>query len=539
LARNLPPHSKLARVFGVDQQGVGTEADGERKEYVPSLLHFSAAHGLRDLTAQLLNLPGSVKAFGTPNCNGEYPSNLAENNGHTVLKEFMDNYMEVSALIDHKTRNSSRTSELVSQMVSGHYIAHTRCDQIDGSYIDPEIEEVQAVYETLFPGPLDKPVPPLPSQQIMDGIYTTEEDYLAMKPGLFPPPPLPRDLEDDESIQQAINDAADYNFGNDLFHPDHFQRQRNWSELETPPPRPPRKTSQNDELFNRSREPSLHSVPEEKETTKTDDYDESNRTGAVMATYGEIKVEKRPNYFLSPEQEKLIHLQKQVKANKLTINEAVARYKKWKKDHRFSRNNSNFKTQQDRLKKLRLSLEKVNKNKRKSECFQCSGPIDVGSTTFADALSKMKAGSVKKKTSQSIRKDGGDAATSKADQKTKFFHFNRRQSVRHSSKRLPNIKKLASDKKDERMDNEYGESFALNRRASLSFDDELQGVANQHVEIPPTPPPRSMNVQQTALYTQRGIPSRNAPTPLISPGSSGYSSSGCGTLPPPPLPRRR
>lgn len=70
----------------------------ERKEYIPSLLHFAAAHGLRDLTAQLLNLPGSVKAFGTPNCNGDYPSNLAENNGHTVLKEYMDNYM---VSVDH------------------------------------------------------------------------------------------------------------------------------------------------------------------------------------------------------------------------------------------------------------------------------------------------------------------------------------------------------------------------------------------------------------------------------------------------------
>jgi len=532
LARNLPPHSKLARVFGVDQQGIGTEADEERKEYVPSLLHFSAAHGLRDLTAQLLNLPGSVKAFGTPNCNGEYPSNLAENNGHTVLKEFMDNYMEVSALIDHKTRNSSRTSELVSQIVSGHYIANTRCDEIDGFYIDPEIQEVQAVYETLFPDPLDKPARALPSIRQQ----TTGENYIAMKPGMFAPPaPLPRDLEDDEAIRQAMDEeAADYNLGDDLLHPDRQQRRGEILEWWSPPP-PSREKSQNEEFFSRSREPSLHSVPEEKETaTKTcDDNDESNRTGAVMATYGEIKVEKRPNYFLIPEQEQLINLQKKVKENKLTINEAEARYKKWKKEHRFSRNNSNFKTQQDRLKKLRLSLEKVNKNKKKGECFQCSGPRDVASSTFADALSKMEAGSVKnKKTNKNNKKDRSNSAPPKADQKTnKFFHFNRRQSVRHSSKRLSNIKKL-SDKDDERMDNEYGESFNLKRRVSPSFENE--------VETPPTPPPRTM---QSPLHTQRSsIPPRNAPTPQqISPGSSGYSSSGSGSSaqPPPPLPRRR
>lgn len=28
LARNLPPNSKLARVFGIDQDGVGSQGDG-------------------------------------------------------------------------------------------------------------------------------------------------------------------------------------------------------------------------------------------------------------------------------------------------------------------------------------------------------------------------------------------------------------------------------------------------------------------------------------------------------------------------------
>jgi len=66
---------------------------GYRKEYAPTLLHFAAMYGLRNLTALLLRCPGSVRAYGTANCDGDYPTNLAEKAGHWDLKDYMKSYM--------------------------------------------------------------------------------------------------------------------------------------------------------------------------------------------------------------------------------------------------------------------------------------------------------------------------------------------------------------------------------------------------------------------------------------------------------------
>ena len=52
-------------------------------------------HGLKNLTAQLLRCPGAVRAYGMANCDGDYPTNLAEKSGHWDLKNYMQSYMVI------------------------------------------------------------------------------------------------------------------------------------------------------------------------------------------------------------------------------------------------------------------------------------------------------------------------------------------------------------------------------------------------------------------------------------------------------------
>ena len=51
----------------------------------PTLLHFSAHHGLERLTSVLLECPGAVTANQMRNCSDMTPSELAQVNGHLDL----------------------------------------------------------------------------------------------------------------------------------------------------------------------------------------------------------------------------------------------------------------------------------------------------------------------------------------------------------------------------------------------------------------------------------------------------------------------
>uniref|UniRef100_A0A673N0N8 DBB domain-containing protein n=1 Tax=Sinocyclocheilus rhinocerous TaxID=307959 RepID=A0A673N0N8_9TELE len=54
-------------------------------EDIPTLLHFAAQHGLRDLASALLQCPGSRQALKIPNSHGHTPLDLAHVHGHNQL----------------------------------------------------------------------------------------------------------------------------------------------------------------------------------------------------------------------------------------------------------------------------------------------------------------------------------------------------------------------------------------------------------------------------------------------------------------------
>ncbi|XP_077999060.1 phosphoinositide 3-kinase adapter protein 1-like [Glandiceps talaboti] len=75
------------------------EAVAKTKE-TPTLIHFAAKFGLQDLTSLLMNSPGALIAFEITNCNGDYPNDIAKENGHFGLADFLESFVECGALME-------------------------------------------------------------------------------------------------------------------------------------------------------------------------------------------------------------------------------------------------------------------------------------------------------------------------------------------------------------------------------------------------------------------------------------------------------
>ncbi|XP_076144603.1 B-cell scaffold protein with ankyrin repeats-like isoform X1 [Alosa pseudoharengus] len=72
-------------------------ASGSTREDIPTLLHFVAQHGLRDLGSVLLQCPGAQRALHTPNRHGQTPLDLAQANGHTQLHILLQGALNVQS----------------------------------------------------------------------------------------------------------------------------------------------------------------------------------------------------------------------------------------------------------------------------------------------------------------------------------------------------------------------------------------------------------------------------------------------------------
>lgn len=83
----------------------------QRKEELPTLLHFAARYGLKKLTTVLLQCPGALQAYSVMNKYGDYPNTLAEKSGFFDLRQFMDEYV-VSAGMKEPSRDCRFPSDI-------------------------------------------------------------------------------------------------------------------------------------------------------------------------------------------------------------------------------------------------------------------------------------------------------------------------------------------------------------------------------------------------------------------------------------------
>lgn len=63
---------------------------------LPTMLHFAAKHGLKELTAKLTDLPDACLAHAIRNVDSKMPEDLARSHKHMSLSSFLENFREVN-----------------------------------------------------------------------------------------------------------------------------------------------------------------------------------------------------------------------------------------------------------------------------------------------------------------------------------------------------------------------------------------------------------------------------------------------------------
>ncbi|XP_039273636.2 uncharacterized protein LOC120347653 isoform X2 [Styela clava] len=337
------PDNKLSIVFGNDQQ-LGEDQDGNREEYVPTLLHFSAMYGLRDLTTNLLRCPGAVQAYGTANCDGDYPTNLAEKSGHWDLRDFMQTYMEVAAMVhdNYGNKGNMQTSEIMSSMVYGQYLSFA------GDVGIPE-----DIYVAIGDG-------------FMSNV-NTPPGYVPMQPAAVSHD-LPQSVDYDYTLRRILEGD---------------EPEKEYEMLDSPlqiPPIPGERRKSTFMCAPVNEEPPLPPPREPKLPPR-----ESIDPQTAMLTLPKFSSN------MSPAQEELISLQKKVKLGELTINQAVFRFKEWERKHKETA--ASFQYQQENLHRLRISLMKSRDERKQrgdSGSIKISEPLVAGSSTYDKVLLKTR-----------------------------------------------------------------------------------------------------------------------------------------------------
>ncbi|KAJ1143074.1 hypothetical protein NDU88_009385 [Pleurodeles waltl] len=90
--KNNIPASGL-HLFGIHQIEEDDASANQRDDELPTLLHFAAKYGLKNLTALLLTCPGALQAYSVCNKHGDFPNGIAEKHGYKDLRQFMDDYV--------------------------------------------------------------------------------------------------------------------------------------------------------------------------------------------------------------------------------------------------------------------------------------------------------------------------------------------------------------------------------------------------------------------------------------------------------------
>lgn len=81
---------------GFNVMDFSQNTEKQRGEEMPTLLHFAAHYGLKELCAAILDSPGAGSACRVRNLRGHNPADIAEKEGHLCLANMLDNYSRLS-----------------------------------------------------------------------------------------------------------------------------------------------------------------------------------------------------------------------------------------------------------------------------------------------------------------------------------------------------------------------------------------------------------------------------------------------------------
>ncbi|KAK2523543.1 Tm9sf3 [Columba guinea] len=304
LKKNIPASG--LHLFGINQLEEEDMTTNQRDEELPTLLHFSARYGLKNLTALLLTCPGALQAYSVANKYGHYPNTIAEKHGFKDLRQFIDEYVcsdtEVSFILDVEMLQSKPDTP-----VAGDEVSLTTKDSmlrkfLEGSSVDvPDSEEGVC------------------QQHGEDVYYSVEQDTFPQEMASRPPVPVPRP---ESSSPQPDNELyISKIFAQKAQRPENLYVPRGRVKKETIV-RPVRDLSQS----------------------------------SIYDPFAGMK---------TPGQRQLITLQEQVKMGILTVDEAVLHFKEWQLNQK--KRSESFRFQQENLKRLRDSITRRQMEKQKKD----------------------------------------------------------------------------------------------------------------------------------------------------------------------------
>lgn len=356
--KNNIPASGL-HLFGINQLEEEDMTTNQRDEELPTLLHFAAKYGLKNLTALLLTCPGALQAYSVANRAGHYPNNIAENHGFKDLRQFIDEYVETADMLKSHIKEELMQGEEDDSVYES--MAHLSTDLLMKCSLNPGCDE--ELYESMAnfapAAPEDLYVEMLQSAPeapvARDQLSVTSKDSMIRKFLEGSSTDVP---DSEDPYQECGEDELYHTVEQDDFPQEMVNRPP------VPVPRPDSSTLHQDrELY----------------ISKVFAGKTQERPSNVYVSTGKMK--KEPAVRLvrdqsqssvydpfagmkTPGQRQLITLQEQVKMGILNVDEAVLHFKEWQLNQK--KRSESFRFQQENLKRLRDSITRRQMERQKA-----------------------------------------------------------------------------------------------------------------------------------------------------------------------------
>uniref|UniRef100_A0A5F7Z9V9 Phosphoinositide 3-kinase adapter protein 1 n=1 Tax=Macaca mulatta TaxID=9544 RepID=A0A5F7Z9V9_MACMU len=332
--KNNIPASGL-HLFGINQLEEEDMMTNQRDEELPTLLHFAAKYGLKNLTALLLTCPGALQAYSVANKHGHYPNTMAEKHGFRDLRQFIDEYVETVDMLKSHIKEELMQGEEADAVYES--MAHLSTDLLMKCSLNPGCDE--DLYESMAA------FVPAATEDLCNSMGTTN---------------LERDqchLGQEEDVYHMVDD--DDAFSMDLA-----------SRPPVPVPRPETTASGAHQLPDNEPYICKGKFFAEKSQERPGNFyvsSESLRKGPPVRPWRDRPQSSIYDPFAgmkTPGQRQLITLQEQVKLGIVNVDEAVLHFKEWQLNQK--KRSESFRFQQENLKRLRDSITRRQREKQKS-----------------------------------------------------------------------------------------------------------------------------------------------------------------------------
>ncbi|KAG7279822.1 hypothetical protein CRUP_013732 [Coryphaenoides rupestris] len=385
LASNMPVGG--LQLFGIKQIEINNMSTYQRKEDLPTLLHFAARYGLKKLTTALLHCPGALQAYSVMNRRGEYPNTVAERCGYTELRQFMDVFVETADMLKSHIQDedsagggvyvamAARSQDMDRYSGHGEDIYESMLDMLDPECADDLYEVMTGVAgnqnpeETMLRQFFQAKPGAGQSQDAQGQLETMDTKEVVHQNGAEPhekEEATEDEAEEEEEEEEEEEDEPDLDdTGTDRIY-DAVDNLATYpatqSAINRPPapmPRPENSATLDTNSYI-TRVFTDRIIPPKTPARLRDDVDSqvagpTNPTACSSASDTYIGVK-------TPGQRQLIALQERVKLGVISVDQAVQEFKAWQFDH--ERRSHSLRYQQENLKRLRNSITRRHKERQ-------------------------------------------------------------------------------------------------------------------------------------------------------------------------------